>query len=646
MYDSDGTSRWANGHLLRRTPGVAPDRFQVSTWKPIGERLLDTGLITEEQLHRALQAHQQTGLRIGQALVSLGYITEEKFAAALADQNGLRFVDLRALEPHDEASRLVPEELQSRHGVMPLYDDGKTVVVGFRDAPQACQIEELERVLGRTIDPVIVSESALEDSLHRVFRDEYLERSTSDLASRFPEDSAKWVLSHRQKQFLWGILMLLGLAIVIAPIETATLLMALCTGLYVGTFIYKGYLAYRATTHKLDVEITPADIAALNDMNLPVYTILVPVYREAEVLPVLVQAIEHLDYPKAKLDVKILLEEDDHETLEVARKSNLPSHFKLVVVPNGQPKGKPKACNYGLINARGEYVVIYDAEDIPEPDQLKMALVAFQKGGTKLACVQAKLNFFNRDQNLLTRFFTTEYSMWFDLFLPGLYASGAPIPLGGTSNHFQTARLHALGAWDPYNVTEDADLGIRLYKRGWRTAVIDSTTHEEANSNVYNWIRQRSRWIKGYIQTYLVHMRHPMKLWQTLGPKAFLSFQFVLCGTFLCVLMNPVLWILTVLWFITHSVLIKDVLPAPGFYAAMFALYIGNFSFSYLNAAGSLKRGYYHLVKYALMSPIYWVLMSVAAWKGLFQLFYNASYWEKTRHGLYKGEIKVLGIVY
>jgi cellulose synthase/poly-beta-1,6-N-acetylglucosamine synthase-like glycosyltransferase len=255
--------------------------------------------------------------------------------------------------------------------------------------------------------------------------------------------------------------------------------------------------------------------------------------------------------------------------------------------------------------------------------------------------VQSKLNYYNRDQNLLTRWFTTEYSMWFDLFLPGLDASGAPIPLGGTSNHFRTRVLREVGAWDPHNVTEDADLGMRLYKTGWKTAVIDSTTYEEANSELYNWIRQRSRWVKGYIQTYLVHMRSPRRLGRQLGPRCFFSFQMVVGGTSFGFLMNPVFWLLTAAWFLFQWSWIREIYPAPLFYLGALSLYFGNFAFTYLNVAGCLRRGYYDMVKYALLSPLYWALMSVAAWKGLLQLFYAPSYWEKTRHGLYRGAVQV-----
>ncbi|MBI2756015.1 MAG: glycosyltransferase [Chloroflexi bacterium] len=614
---------------------VAQRRVYAS--KSVGERLLESGTITRQQLARALAVHDQSGIRVGKALVNLGFIAEDELASTLAQQADLPFVDLRAAEPDEAAARMLPKEMERARGVLPLYDDGERVVVACTDLPEAVGIDDVIAVLGRPVQPVIVTETAFDDALNALYRDEYLLYSATSLVSRAPEDSSRWVLSRGQKRFFWLLLVALGFSLVLAPMRTMIWIMGLSTLFYVGFSMYKFYLAYRAIAHTLEVETSAEEVALLDDRFLPIYTILVPVYKEANVFPILAKAIDRLDYPKAKLDVKILLEEDDNETIEVARASHLPSHFKLVVVPNGKPKGKPKACNYGLIHAQGEYVVIYDAEDIPEPDQLKKAIVAFTKDDDKLACVQAKLNYFNRDQNLLTRWFTTEYSMWFDLFLPGLDASGAPIPLGGTSNHFRTARLQELGAWDPHNVTEDADLGMRLYKAGWKTAVIDSTTYEEANSDTYNWIRQRSRWVKGYVQTYLVHMRHPVRLWRAIGPKAFFSFQFVIGGTFFGFLMNPVFWFLTALWFLTRAGFIRELFPPPIFYIGAVGLYFGNFAFTYLNVAGCLRRGYYDMVKYALLSPIYWALMSVAAWKGFLQLFYAPSYWEKTNHGLYKG---------
>jgi cellulose synthase/poly-beta-1,6-N-acetylglucosamine synthase-like glycosyltransferase len=311
---------------------------------------------------------------------------------------------------------------------------------------------------------------------------------------------------------------------------------------------------------------------------------------------------------------------------------DLPPYIEVLVVPNVGPKGKPRACNYGLRFARGSYVVLYDAEDRPERDQLKKALVAFARHD--IACVQAKLNFYNRDQNLLTKWFTSEYSTWFDLYLPALSRLRLPIPLGGTSNHFPIRFLRAVGAWDPYNVTEDADLGMRLARRQLRTAVIDSVTYEEANSHLGNWLRQRSRWLKGYIQTWLVHMRHPLELHSELGPVGFLAFQAMVFGTFFTCLVNPVLWFLVLAWYTTHAGIIQALYPGPILYVSAVAFFGGNFLFVFVSVLGSLQRGFYHGVKYALASHVYWALMSVATFKALHQLMVKPYYWEKTRHGL------------
>jgi cellulose synthase/poly-beta-1,6-N-acetylglucosamine synthase-like glycosyltransferase len=398
-----------------------------------------------------------------------------------------------------------------------------------------------------------------------------------------------------------------------------------------GLFKLVASLAGIRSTRRRARRAAPERVA---DRDLPLYTVLVPVYHEANVVGGLIEHLRRLDYPQEKLEILLLMEEDDTETIAAARAAGPPDTVRFILIPDGEPKTKPRACNVGLFFARGEYVVIYDAEDRPDPDQLKKAVLAFQKADPRVTCVQAKLNYFNQDQNLLTRWFASEYSLWFDLLLPGLDAEKAPIPLGGTSNHFITERLVMLAGWDPFNVTEDADLGIRLHKAGYQTAIIDSTTLEEANSQLPNWIRQRSRWIKGYIQTWLVHMRHPLRLARQLGPRGFLSFQLMIGGTFVVFLLNPIFWFLTTVFFLTEIGVIQQLFPSFIFYLAATELFIGNFVFLYVNLAGLMQRGYYDLIKYALLTPIYWGLMSIGAWKGLIQLFTNPFYWEKTVHGL------------
>jgi len=253
--------------------------------------------------------------------------------------------------------------------------------------------------------------------------------------------------------------------------------------------------------------------------------------------------------------------------------------------------------------------------------------------------VQAKLAYFNRNQNLLTRWFTAEYLMWFDLLLPALHASPVPIPLGGTSNHFRTQVLREVGAWDPFNVAEDADLGIRLHKAGYKTAIMDATTYEEATSRVGNWVRQRSRWIKGYMQTWLVHMRHPVALWKSLGPAGFVGFQVIVGGTAVTLLLNPMYALLTSLWYLTRLSVLQSPFPGWVYGIAALNLLIGNFAFTYANMAAVARRNIWDLLVWTALSPVYWTLMSVAAWKGFIQLITKPSYWEKTDHGHAAGSV-------
>lgn len=332
----------------------------------------------------------------------------------------------------------------------------------------------------------------------------------------------------------------------------------------------------------------------------------------------------------------MLLEEDDRETIEIVRSVVWGQEYEVLVVPDGLPKTKPKACNYGLAKARGEFLVIYDAEDRPEPDQLRKAIVGFRRiSDEKVICLQAKLNYYNQNQNLLTKWFTCEYSTWFDLYLPGLGAVDSPIPLGGTSNHFKTDKLNELCGWDPFNVAEDCDLGIRIHRFGYRTQVMNSTTWEEACSHLGYWMRQRSRWIKGYIQTYLVHNRNPLKVMKELGIKDWLSFHMIIGGMFFCFLINPFFWLLTFLWLIFRLEVFSIFFPGIIFAFAAGCLFLGGFSFVYLTVAGTLRRRYFHLIKYSLLSPLYWVLISIGAWKGLWQLVLMPHFWEKTKHGFF-----------
>lgn len=416
-------------------------------------------------------------------------------------------------------------------------------------------------------------------------------------------------------------------------------------GFYAFTVFYKARCVTASLFHKPDLHYTPEELAALTPAELPVYTVLVPIYKEANIVGRLVAALNRLDYPAEKLDIQLLVEVDDDETVAACRKAELPGHIRLVTVPDGFPKTKPRACNYGLTQARGELLVIFDAEDRPEPDQLKKAVLAFRRLPADVICVQAKLNYYNAVQNWLTRFFALEYTVWFDLFLPGLHRIHAPVPLGGTSNHFRTAALGRLGGWDPYNVTEDCDLGIRLARMRCKTMILDSTTWEEANSGLWNWVRQRSRWVKGYFQTHLVHTRGTLEPWRELGIRGTLGFYFTVGGQVLTLLLNPVYWVVALVWLWFRWPLVYfDRTPHGAytvwsqvswvFFALTLFLLAANLLFIFINLAACCRRRWWFLIPAALLSPLYWAMISLAAWKGCLQLIWNPFYWEKTLHGL------------
>jgi len=458
--------------------------------------------------------------------------------------------------------------------------------------------------------------------------------STHGLRERFPQQSALPILSVRQQRALLGAVAALVVAGVVSPVNTAIGLIAVTTAAYLATVVYR-VLLFRASMSAASVQVvTDAEARAVPRHELPVYTVMVPAYREPEVIARLLEGVAGIEYPPELLDVKILLEEDDAMTIDAVRTIDTGPAVEVVLVPAGDPRTKPKALNYGLTFARGEMVTIYDAEDRPDPLQLRRAVVAFGRQGPDVGCIQAKLTFDNVDQNLITRWFSIEYAMWFSFFLPGLVRYRAPLPLGGTSNHMRRHVIEELGGWDPHNVTEDADLGIRLHRNGYRVGVLESTTLEEANSDFVNWVKQRSRWYKGYLQTWLVHMREPRRLWHDLGGRGFLQFNLFLGGTPLLAVLNPFFWTLTIVWFVGKPAVIQALFPAPVFYAGLVCWAFGNFAIAYLCIISARIMGRAELVFAAMLSPVYWVMMSLAATKAFVQLVSAPSFWEKTTHGL------------
>jgi glycosyltransferase XagB len=455
--------------------------------------------------------------------------------------------------------------------------------------------------------------------------------------------SAIQTFSFTQKLFFIGVPLAIVYLFYLFPLPTARYVVAALSILYFADALFNIFVTLRSLYKKHEISIEDSELEAINENELPIYSILCPLYKEAHVVPQFLEGIAKIDWPKEKLDVMFLLEEDDVDTIEAFSAMTLPYYARTVIVPHSQPKTKPKACNYGLSFAKGKYLVIFDAEDVPDPLQLKKAYLGFQKTPDDVTCLQAKLTYYNPRQNLLTRFFTAEYALWFDVTLPGLQSLNSALPLGGTSNHFETAVLKKLHGWDPFNVTEDADLGVRLFQQGYRTAIIDSVTYEEATSVTKNWLRQRSRWIKGYMQTYLVHMRNMRTFVKQKGIWHNLIFQMTVGGKILFALLNPFMWIITILYFVAYPVfgpIMQTIYQPPYSYLAVCSWIFGNFFFLYTYMIAVAKRKQWDLTKYALLIPAYWLLMSTAAMVALYELILKPHYWQKTVHGFHLGKQK------
>ncbi|MFD1720614.1 glycosyltransferase [Amnibacterium endophyticum] len=547
---------------------------------------------------------------------------------------GFPVLDPGSLSIDHDLLRTGSLETYLAEGWMPLERLPGRVLVGTSLPPGHHVLDGLAARLGAPVQLVALAPWALREHVLAVFDGEVADAAANRLWREQPVVSARIVLSRGQRTALWAALAVVVPLVVLFPRPAAALALGIGSAVFLAATGFKLIVAMRGARFDVVEQVTAEEVAALDDAGLPVYTVLVPVFREANIVAQLVENLGGLDWPASRLEVLVLVEEEDDETRAAIEAASPPEHFRIVTVPAGAPQTKPRACNVGLSLATGEYLVIYDAEDTPDPDQLKKALVAFRRGGDDLVCVQAALNYFNATENALTRMFTLEYSYWFDYMLAGLDASDLPIPLGGTSNHFRTDALRRLGGWDPFNVTEDADLGVRASAMGYRVGVINSTTMEEANTSIPNFVRQRSRWIKGYMQTTLVHARQPLELIARIGLRRFLAFALLIGGTpavFLGVLPS---YLVTGAVLLMPASITAGLFPAWVLWLCLLNFVLGNSLMIYLSMMGPYKRGNFNLVLWSLLNPVYWVLHSIASYKALWQLVTRPHYWEKTAHGL------------
>lgn len=368
--------------------------------------------------------------------------------------------------------------------------------------------------------------------------------------------------------------------------------------------------------------------------QLPVVSVMVALYRESDIAARLVQRLGRLAYPRSHLDIVLVVEEEDQLTRKALARADLPPWMRVVVTPAGRVKTKPRALNFGLTQCRGSIIGVYDAEDAPEPQQIRKVVARFAQSGPDLACLQGVLDFYNPTKNWLARCFTIEYAGWFRVVLPGMARLGMPLPLGGTTLFFRREILERLGGWDAYNVTEDADLGMRLVRHGYRTEILQTTTLEEANCYGLPWVKQRSRWIKGYMMTYITHMRTPARLWRDLGPRGFLGFQILFLGSLSQALLAPLLWSLwSFMLGFGHPL---DGVIGPALMLTLTAFFMACELTNIAIGTLGLRRSGQSLSPLWVPSlTLYFPLQAFAAYKAAWELLHKPFYWDKTTHGAF-----------
>jgi cellulose synthase/poly-beta-1,6-N-acetylglucosamine synthase-like glycosyltransferase len=381
---------------------------------------------------------------------------------------------------------------------------------------------------------------------------------------------------------------------------------------------------------------TPA--TALADAALPSYTILVPLYREARVVDDLLARLGQLDYPRDRLEIFLLAEADDRETLKalaLAQREKGPGTFRVLTIPAGEPRTKPRALNAALPFARGDLLVVYDAEDAPEPDQLRLAAAAFAVAPERRVCLQARLAITNAQDGVLPWRFAIDYAALFDVIKAGMAKLGWPVPLGGSSNHFRLAALKRVGAWDAWNVTEDADLGVRLARLGYEIGDLESTTWEEAPPSFGPWMNQRTRWMKGWMQTLLVHAREPRRIMRELGLRHSAAIGFTTIAVVFGALFLPLVSAALVTRLLLDIPIFAGPLTlqvADGVLVTSVSAALGAETLPALIAL--FRRRSFRLAPMILFAPITHLMISAAAWRAAFQLATRPYHWDKTPHGL------------
>ena len=610
-----------------------PELAETATpYAPIGRMLVDQGKIAQTDLNHALKIQGHIDAPLGDIMISEGLISKRDVLSALAAQCRAQGADLELEPPEPHMASLLPAALCLRHGVVPWKQQGRTLFVATSSPADFTRLRKALGPRGATLFPVIVDALQIQSHLSRRYGTEHAQQAEARVPAA--ESCRSWAAQAKHRSF-WAITISLALlsAVLWAPLWVFTAGVLWAVGTLLLTTGMKAAAFVAQLTHKPPVRPDRFDLHAAK-FRLPRVSVLVPLLKEKEIAGQLIKRLGALTYPKSLLNVVLVLEEGDTLTRDTIARTDLPDWMSVIEVPGaGTLTTKPRALNYALDFCRGSIIGVWDAEDWPEADQIERVVKRFNEAPKNVVCLQGVLDYYNSRTNWLSRCFTIEYATWWRVILPGIAKLGLVLPLGGTTLFFRRDALEKLGGWDAHNVTEDADLGVRLARHGYLTELLPTVTHEEATSRAWPWVRQRSRWLKGFMITYFVHMRHPGQLLRDLGFKRFLGLQTIFLATFSQFAAAPLLWSFWLtLAGVTHPVELTLGAQILWAFAGLFVLSeILSMTMSVYAVSGRAHR---HLIGYVPTMMFYFTLGALASYKAIWEMVRDPFFWDKTQHGV------------
>jgi len=597
----------------------------------LAQVLVKNGALTRADANQALALLATQGANFADILVFNNYCDAETVARARASLWAVAFFKGDDLRLDHRILDQIGADICLKNRCLPMTDrKGRVTLVTA--CPEA--FADFSHIIPPEIGPLTLAVGIESDILKAILaqRAMYLVNAATN-ALDATQSCRDFKIYDPAKTASVGIVAVLS-AIALAPTLLFTFLFLLASFVLLMNTGFKLWVtAAFLRARKFGASIAPTCVPAPDDGKLPIVSILIPLFRETDIAERLLARMAKIRYPPALLDIIYLVEEADSATHAALARANLSQNMRILTVPDGPIRTKPRAMNFALPLCRGSIIGIYDAEDAPETDQILKIVAKFQISAPNVACLQARLDFYNTSRNWLARCFTVEYATWFRVILPGLQGLGMPIPLGGTSVFFRREVLEKVGAWDAHNVTEDADLGMRLAKNGYQTELVNSTTYEEANCRPWPWIKQRSRWLKGYGLTYIVMMRQPVSLIREVGFANFCGLQVLFLGTLAGFILAPVLlsfWLLT--FGVPHPA--ASILPEWSLWVLLFLFIMAEIvTISVGLLAVKIRENSGRLGLWVPSMHFYFPMASIGAFKAIYEMATAPFYWDKTQHG-------------